>query len=241
MITLLQNAGYAALQSATPSSKIRFTGFSVGDAAAVPPAINYTSAQGNTVYVGTVAEMRYVPFRSDAFVLQLIIPASKPFIRISNIMLYVNSTIPFCLCISERTFIKTSTISDSTGIRYMFQLELRIPNIFERVDVSNLSQNLADLYVVENEAALNADYVPLAGRDQGVLKQHAALNRGVPLLFINNELWGCPLMMDVADPSYFTIDGGVVGDGYQYDFDYSDLFTVWDDTKNWNDTKFWTE
>lgn len=241
MITLLQNTGYAALQSATPSSKLRFTGFSVGDAVAVPPAINYTAAQGNTVYVGAAADMRYIPFHSGALVLQLIIPANKPFMRISNIMLYVNSSIPFCLCISERTFIKTATISDSTGVRFMFQLELRLPNILNFIDMSNLSQNLADIFVVENEAALNASYVPLEGRDQGILKHHAKLNRGVPLLFINNELWGCPLMMDVADPDYFLIDGGVIGDKYEYDFDYSDLFTVWDDTKIWDDTKFWTE
>lgn len=241
MITLLQQTGRNALLNVPSTSKLRFTGFKVGDKANVAPRADYTDAQGNIVYTGNEADMRYVPFHGNGIILQFIIPAHKPEIRISNIMLFVNFTTPFCLCISSSNFVKLATVNSNAGIRFIYQLVLSIPDLFNFIEVNNITQNLAEFTRVVDQPTLDAQYVPLNGYDQGILLYHDRLGRAIPLLVIGNEIWGCPLFAATDDPGGFRINGGDIGDGYKYTYTPETELLVWDDTKFWNDANNWIE
>ena len=216
MITMLQQTGNAALKAATPSSKIRFTGFKIGTLEAVAPGTAYTDAQGTIVYTGTATDIKYLPFDDGRLTLQLLVTADKPLMNISNVMLFVNNTVPFCISFGKFTFTKTSTASDGTGMRYMLQIDLRIPDIYDIVDVTNIQQNVIDILRVADEAEFNAAPFEMMARDQLMLQHHEGTGRVVPLLNINGKYWGCPILYRLDKDNKILFDGGNAGDGYKY-------------------------
>lgn len=243
MITMLQQTGNAALKAATPSSKIRFTGFKIGTLEAVAPGTAYTDAQGTIVYTGTATDIKYLPFDDGRLTLQLLVTADKPLMNISNVMLFVNNTVPFCISFGKLTFTKTSTASDGTGMRYMLQIDLRIPDIYDIVDVTNIQQNVIDILRVADEAEFNAAPFEMMARDQLMLQHHEGTGRVVPLLNINGKYWGCPILYRLDKDRKTLFDGGDIGDGYTYTGDYFDWSnnSIWIDSNVWNDNSIWSE
>lgn len=217
MITFLLQTGYAALQAqaGTPSNKLQFTGFRIGDSFDGEIDVSRTTVYGNEELVRTASAMKYVPQHDDVITLQLEVPSTDPEIGIGNIILEVDNN-PFCMMLCNHGLLKLSTIGSNAGIRYFFQLEIRVPDLVNRFDFDNISQNIADFYEVDDETDIAAIMPPLMGRDQGILQTHTKTGRLTPLLLINHEYWGCPLMYRIDDNNYFIIDGGESGDNYMY-------------------------
>lgn len=217
MITLLLQSGNALLQAqaASPSSKLEVTGFKMGDAFAFTPNPAMTTVQGNLVKTGTVSDIRYIPLHDESVLLQLIVEHNSPEIDIGNVLLEVNGQ-PFSLSYSSFYTRKLSSATSKTGIRFMLQLELGMEQINERFDFTNLSQNVAEFVEAEDEQELLAMFPPMLGHDQAMIQEHSKTLRVTPVLFIDNEYWGCPLAVAMDDDQFFIIDGGTNGDRYQY-------------------------
>lgn len=245
MLTLLQQTGYDALKSLTGDARLQFTSFKLASGLDIIPDVTYTDIQGPLVFTGGPSDMRYVPWQENAFILQLIVGPEKPDMQITNVMLFVDDEVPFIFALSNKTFFKLTTISNDIGIRWMMQIEIRIPNLLNYFSFDNLNTNLADFIRIADENALESAFIPLDGRDQGILLQHAALGRAVPLIYSGNELWGNPLFFASDDQDGFCFDGGDDGDLYKYFYDPNEDWLlhggVWNDDLRWRDSETWED
>lgn len=215
MITKLLQTGRNKLiaQAASPTTRLRVTGFKVGDTYGIEFDTNVTAAIGNLVYTGAANKITYIPYYNNSIMLRLLITADVPEIQIGNILLEVDST-PFCLSMTSHQLIKLSTITSEVGIRFVFQLNFNISDFYSVFILDNIIQDLATFIPAADEAALLALANPMSSYDQAILNTHTATGRPTPVLYIDGEYWGNPLFTPIEDD--FLIDGGAAGDGYLY-------------------------
>ena len=217
MKTYIYTSGMAKLteQDGQPFL-LNFTGFKLSSNAAI--AFNKdVNTLPDTVYTGTIAEMRYVPITADQVMLQLFVSRETVQMGIGAVQLLLDS-VPFCLSqVRTNSFIKLYREPGVTvGSRYMYQLQLHIPQLLERIAFTNLKTNAAKFKVFSSENTLTR-WPWEEAHDNIILLNHTRTNAPVALLNAFNDYWACPLFANMADDDMFwKITGGIAGDGHKY-------------------------
>lgn len=217
MKTFIYSSGMAKLseQDGQPYL-LNFTGFKLSSSTSIVFDQNVNTLP-NTVYTGTHNEMRYVPITADQVMLQLFVSREVAQMNIGAVQLQLDS-VPFCLSqVRAESFIKLYREPHVTvGSRYMYQLQLHIPQLLERIAFTNLRTNAAKFKVFSSDRTMTR-WPWEEAHDNIILETHMFTNAPVALINAFNDYWACPLFAKMDDNDMFwKITGGVAGDGHKY-------------------------
>lgn len=230
MRTILLSAGLAKLDEQTyRDDKLFITGFDLGvrpvsraqieawDNTEVP----LNNMQGGVVLIADHTMVTYLETKPGMIQLTGHIPESVPQIEIGNVTFYCgydqDERVPFSFSATDASSIKIQASRDSPGYAYWFNLMLRIPNLHDRFDFSNLERRVPEFMRVASEQYLpqpNED-----GHDQFIINHHSEYG-GVHLVVnAQNRHLGCAFhdWIRLGEPEKdWVISGGMVGDGYRH-------------------------
>lgn len=217
MKTYIYTSGMAKLteQDGQPFL-LNFTGFKLSSSASI--VFNKdVNTLASTVYTGTHTEMRYVPITGDQVMLQVFVKREHVQMGIGAVQLLLDG-VPFSLSqVQANSFIKLYREPHVTvGSRYMFQLQLQIPQLLERISFTNMQHNAAKFKVYSSDRTM-VRWPWEEAHDNIILETHMFTNAPVALINAFNDYWACPLFANMADDDMFwKITGGVAGDGHKY-------------------------
>lgn len=230
MRTILLSAGLAKLDEQTyRDDKLYITGFELGARSVSKAQIEawdnqeagLTAMQGQLVLQADHTMVTYLASRPNQIQLTGYIPENVPQIEIGNVTFFcgyeAGERVPFSFSATDASSIKIETQRDSPGYGYWFNLMLRIPNLEDRFDFSNLERKVPEFLRVASE-----QYLPRPSEDshdQFIINHHTEYG-GVHLIVnAQNRHMGCPFAdwIRLGNPvKQWVISGGTVGDGYRH-------------------------
>ena len=226
MYTMLMERGAAALntQGATP---LRVEGFELGTRVVTgdelrgwdnnaEPAL--ATMQGTVVHRGDDVDMFATVVNANEVILNCVVPESATEVHIANAVLLVSlngAVVPFTYSATPHDFIRFATTGSSPGIRYYFNLILRIPECTTRFDFSTLPTRAPEFLTVDSE--LDLPQAATSDHDQFLVQSHSRDGGAVFVINSQNKLYGCPFVyaLEPGDTTAFAVTGGTVGDGYR--------------------------
>lgn len=205
-ILLDTGAALFAQQSNGDIPSVVLTGFKVGSGVGEVMDSDITEPMGTLIYEGDTTQMFYTPMSDDTILITCIVPRLEPESRPGNLILYANDGIALFGSLSEVDIQKYKQTDISAGTRITYTILIRMPDLMDRFDFSNINARTAEMKMFDSDHDLTR-WPYEEANDQIIIQADSRVDDKPAVVFnIMGLYYGVPLRDYADDDAFLNIE-----------------------------------